>query len=89
MSLQHRNAQSSDSRAPYQSLPQTDSDDTQTNLRSSLELDNEENLAEELVSQEAQSSGDARVRWIHFILGCAVLLPWNGESLACGRTSLI
>lgn len=22
---------------------------------------------------------DSRIRWIHFILGSAVLLPWNGE----------
>ena len=21
---------------------------------------------------------DARIRWIHFALGCATLLPWNG-----------
>ena len=21
---------------------------------------------------------DPRIRWIHFILGCSVLLPWNG-----------
>ena len=25
---------------------------------------------------------DSRIRWIHFVLGCAVLLPWNG---ACSR----
>ena len=23
---------------------------------------------------------DGRIRWIHFLLGCAVLLPWNGTS---------
>jgi equilibrative nucleoside transporter 1/2/3 len=22
---------------------------------------------------------DPKVKWINFILGCAVLLPWNGE----------
>ena len=21
---------------------------------------------------------DVRIRWVHFLLGCAVLLPWNG-----------
>ena len=21
---------------------------------------------------------DSRIRWVHFLLGCAVLLPWNG-----------
>ncbi|OJT13362.1 hypothetical protein TRAPUB_10128 [Trametes pubescens] len=25
---------------------------------------------------------DSRIRWIHFLLGCAVLLPWNGASTA-------
>ena len=25
---------------------------------------------------------DSRVRWIHFIIGCAVLLQWNGKSKA-------
>lgn len=23
---------------------------------------------------------DSRIRWIHFILGCSVLLSWNGAS---------
>ena len=22
---------------------------------------------------------DSRIQWIHFMLGAAVLLPWNGE----------
>jgi equilibrative nucleoside transporter 1/2/3 len=22
---------------------------------------------------------DSRIRWVYFMLGCAVLLPWNGE----------
>lgn len=26
----------------------------------------------------SQGLVDSRIRWIHFILGCAVLLPWNG-----------
>ena len=24
---------------------------------------------------------DNQIRWIHFVLGCAVLLPWNGMAL--------
>lgn len=78
MSLHHR----SDSNAAYQSLPQApnDSEDNTTLLRRSLELEDEDVLAEELVTQEAISSGDGRIRWIHFVLGCAVLLPWNGTS---------
>lgn len=23
---------------------------------------------------------DKRIRWVHFVLGCAVLLPWNGTA---------
>lgn len=27
---------------------------------------------------------DARIKWIHFILGCGVLLPWNGAFVLAG-----
>lgn len=43
-----------------------------------LRLEDEQELADEFVHREAALSTDNRVRWIHFILGCAVLLPWNG-----------
>ncbi|TCD66817.1 hypothetical protein EIP91_000895 [Steccherinum ochraceum] len=65
-----------DSGAPYQSLPSEDDANTSL-LRRSLDLDDEDALAEELVSQDVHSSGDARIRWIYFVLGAAVLLPWN------------
>ena len=39
----------------------------------------DEELVEEFVAQERAASHDARIGWIHLILGCAVLLPWNGE----------
>jgi len=29
-------------------------------------------------SDEVASPVDSRIRWIHFILGCSVLLSWNG-----------
>ncbi|KIK08470.1 hypothetical protein K443DRAFT_128378 [Laccaria amethystina LaAM-08-1] len=32
---------------------------------------------EQLVLHPPSPLVDARVRWIHFIMGCAVLLPWN------------
>ena len=47
-----------------------------------LRLDDEQELADEFVHREASVSTDSRVRWIHFILGCAVLLPWNGMKYA-------
>lgn len=43
-----------------------------------LRLDDEQELTDEFVHREAAVGTDSRVRWIHFILGCAVLLPWNG-----------
>lgn len=36
----------------------------------------EENAAVRRV--HAQEPLDSRVKWIHFVFGCAVLLPWNG-----------
>ncbi|KAL0949190.1 hypothetical protein HGRIS_009268 [Hohenbuehelia grisea] len=48
---------------------------------SEIELDNEgRELDDELgATYDAPSSlvVEARIRWIHFILGCAILLPWN------------
>jgi len=26
---------------------------------------------------------DSRIHWVYFILGCSVLLPWNGAFLTC------
>ncbi|EKM59440.1 uncharacterized protein PHACADRAFT_205650 [Phanerochaete carnosa HHB-10118-sp] len=37
----------------------------------------DEVLAEEFIAQEHAVTHDHRIGWIHFILGCAVLLPWN------------
>jgi len=79
MSPHHRPA-NADSSAAYQSLPQAPTAEAEVNttsLRRSLDFDDEETLAEELISQEVLSIADGRIRWIHFVLGCAVLLPWN------------
>ncbi|OBZ76440.1 Nucleoside transporter FUN26 [Grifola frondosa] len=43
-----------------------------------LELEDEElNIAEVIVDNSIAAENDPRIRWIHFVLGCAVLLPWN------------
>ncbi|KAJ3867687.1 nucleoside transporter-domain-containing protein [Lentinula novae-zelandiae] len=39
-----------------------------------LDIDNEEGI-EEII--QPISRVDSRIKWIHFVLGCAVLLPWN------------
>ncbi|KAE9404472.1 hypothetical protein BT96DRAFT_964197 [Gymnopus androsaceus JB14] len=40
-----------------------------------IELENDDRL--ELPAIGSNPSLDARIRWVHFVLGCAVLLPWN------------
>ncbi|THH33639.1 hypothetical protein EUX98_g506 [Antrodiella citrinella] len=78
MSFHHRSS-NTDSGAEYQSLSQAPNVEAEgdNSLLRSLDLDDEETLADELVTQEAISTTDGRIRWIHFVLGCAVLLPWN------------
>lgn len=65
--------------AEYQPLSQDPTDDILTSPVEELEVNNtEDELTQSFVAQEIDSSHDPRIRWIHFILGCAVLLPWNG-----------
>ena len=58
----------------YQALPQAP---TTVEELESVEEDDEQ------VGVQQDVSLDSRVRWIHFVFGCAVLLPWNGASQAC------
>lgn len=57
-------------------------------LTGSLVLDpeNDENVVEETVLAVEVTPG---IRWVYFIFGCAVLLPWNGmfytERTHCGH----
>ena len=47
-------------------------------LTGSLVLDpeNDEEVIETVMAVEVTPA----IRWVHFIFGCAVLLPWNGMS---------
>ncbi|KAI0317743.1 nucleoside transporter-domain-containing protein, partial [Amylostereum chailletii] len=73
-----RRSSASSTRAPYQSLPQLP-----TSLDAIVPSTLEE--AEDVSGDEVEGDMvghdhpplDPRIRWIHFILGCAVLLPWN------------
>ncbi len=47
---------------------------------SDIELDDEADPESAHESTHLLHVVDARIRWIHFILGNAVLLPWNGAS---------
>ncbi|KAI0761722.1 nucleoside transporter-domain-containing protein [Irpex lacteus] len=42
-----------------------------------LHLEEDEALAEEFITQEHAAEHDRRIYWIHVVLGCAILLPWN------------
>ena len=59
----------SETPAVYQPLPQA-SDVAD-------ELQDEEDIREHPSLEPVHVDG--RIRWVHFIFGCAVLLPWNGR----------
>lgn len=77
MSAHHRNTHT-ERDALYQPISQVEDQGTVDLL---LGEDDEAVVAEEFVALDHLVSSDKRVGWIHFILGCAVLLPWNGASL--------
>ena len=53
--------------AEYQSLPQAPQEAG----------DNDEDVIAESLPEGGHLNN--RIRWIHFVFGSAVLLPWNGE----------
>lgn len=77
----HRRASSSDHafEALYHPIPQAPV--AAVPARPSLDLSSDDGagVAEELDGEALSADADGRIRWIHFILGCAVLLPWNGK----------
>ena len=75
MSTYHRTTHT-ERDALYQPVPQAE--DQAEDLQ--IGEDDEDGAVEDFVTQEHLVSHDKRVGWIHFILGCAVLLPWNGTS---------
>ena len=70
--------------AAYTPLPQAPVASTGVNV--------EEGLEEEVIPLYPAPSPpeiDARIRWIQFAMGSAVLLPWNGERLLTMSLSCI
>lgn len=69
---------------PYHALPQTPDMAQDINIPSAIveaELasdDIEDAIGDDTTPFDAPV--DSRIQWIHFMLGAAVLLPWNGES---------
>ncbi|KAF7800116.1 hypothetical protein EIP86_011361 [Pleurotus ostreatoroseus] len=76
MSVHHRTS-ITETNAPYQPLSQVETPEIHPSTPLLLNEDEEVVLAEEFVAQERAASHDWRIWWIHFILGCAILLPWN------------
>ena len=61
-------------------LYQPVSQDDDESIRSNIDLDADAMVAEP-PTDLPPFLVDSRVRWIHFVLGCSVLLPWNGACL--------
>ena len=77
MSVHHRSSSIPEAEAPYRPISQDESEEIQES--SALQVgEDEDGFVEDFVAQERAASHDARIGWIHLILGCAVLLPWNG-----------
>jgi equilibrative nucleoside transporter 1/2/3 len=36
--------------------------------------------SEDASASDTQITLDKGIKWVHFVLGCSVLLPWNGKS---------
>ena len=51
---------------------------SQTPVEAGFSPDVEDGHDDDIVNELAIPPSDKRIMWMHFILGCAVLLPWNG-----------
>jgi equilibrative nucleoside transporter 1/2/3 len=58
----------------YHSVPRSDC----VPMVSDVELDGGDETVTPL-----SNSVDERIRWINFMFGCALLLPWNGAPFSC------
>lgn len=61
--------------ALYRPVPQSDA----VLASSDIEIDAEDEVLDQHITA---SMIDTRIRWINFIFGCALLLPWNGAALS-------
>lgn len=70
---------------PYHALPQTPDMAQEIHIPSAIaEADLASEDLEDAIGDEPTPSDvpvDNRIQWIHFMLGAAVLLPWNGRSM--------
>ena len=71
--------------AQYRALPQSPDASQDISIPSAIQegeiaADDIDDILDDLPSSNAPV--DSRVMWVHFMLGAAVLLPWNGASEA-------
>jgi equilibrative nucleoside transporter 1/2/3 len=59
--------------AVYNALPTVPHDDDRDS-----EIAVDDFGTDNAVTDQRHQSVDSRIRWVYFMLGCAVLLPWNG-----------
>ena len=79
MSVHHRSTSVAETDALYQPVSQDEA--AASREPNDLQLEDEDvEVAAEFLAHEHAAASDKRVGWIYFILGCAVLLPWNGTS---------
>lgn len=65
--------------ALYHPIPQAPVASNPVLRRSDVELDADDAAdSNDSVAHRPAVSVNSRIRWIYFIMGCAVLLPWNG-----------
>lgn len=76
--------------ALYHAIPQVLSDEGDENTVCDIELNGEEECGPTL--DPSQALIDPWITWIYFLLGCCILLPWNGTYplgvilICCGLT---
>jgi hypothetical protein len=80
---------------PYHALPQSPDMAQDLHIPSAIaEADLASEDIEDAIGEEPTPSDvpvDNRIQWIHFMLGAAVLLPWNGKPMTspCAPRNLI
>lgn len=74
--------------AQYRALPQSPEAAHHIIIPSAIE-DVDESILDDNLEPTSNAPVDSRILWIHFMLGSAVLLPWNGTSEASRRSSVV
>jgi hypothetical protein len=78
----------------YHALPQSPDLPQDVNIPSAVEEAEmaEEDLEDSMIDEQMPSANvlvDPRIKWVHFMLGSAVLLPWNGASRSSNKLVII